>query len=392
MAKFLKTFRLVKVDEATHTVWGVAASEAVDSDQEICDYPAAKAAFQKWSDETLAKTSAAGQEPSLGNIRVMHQLQVGGKAIKIDYHDQDKEVWLGTEPASEDVWHLLKGGFLTGYSIGGDYDWKRPEGSYTRYAPIIGEVSYVDRPANPDASFAYVKSDGSTELRKFAKPGPEEVKLLDKLKKSETPLAKLSEADLERLEKSIEASLQKQHEQILAALEVAKGTNVKILSTDELQKASREELLKHIDELQKAHVPILDHLKQMHKSHLEHHADMHKAHTDHLNHHQELIDKCMKSVGHDGFKAESADELKKREEERKAEEARKAAAAGQNAELEALKKSVEEYSKRIEDLLKANDPTLRAKLTLVRRDGAEIKKTESDLMKNDEDTSKAVGY
>ena len=100
-------------------VWGIVASETPDSDQEICDYTTAKTEIKKWSDDQLAKTIAAGQDPSLGNMRVMHQLQIGGKAVKIQYMDDAKQVWVGSEPANEEVWHLLKGGYLTAHSLGG---------------------------------------------------------------------------------------------------------------------------------------------------------------------------------------------------------------------------------------------------------------------------------
>ena len=116
-----KYLPIVKVDEQAHVVWGLVTSETPDRDGEICDFEAAKAAFQKWADESFSKTTAAGQEPSLGNIRVMHQLQVGGKAIHIEFKDADKQIWLGTTPANDAVWGLLKGGFLTSYSQGGSW-------------------------------------------------------------------------------------------------------------------------------------------------------------------------------------------------------------------------------------------------------------------------------
>jgi hypothetical protein len=181
--RFLKFTSIIKVDEAAHTVWGIVTSETPDADQEICDYPTAKEEIKKWSDDQLAKTIAAGQDPSLGNMRVMHQLQIGGKAVKIQCNDEAKQIWVGSEPANDEVWHLLKGGFLTGHSIGGKYLWKRKEGEYTRYGPGFSEISYVDKGSNPDATFAYVKADGTTELRKFVKPGPEEKKILEKLAK-----------------------------------------------------------------------------------------------------------------------------------------------------------------------------------------------------------------
>ena len=186
-------------------VWGIVASETPDSDQEICDYTTAKTEIKKWSDDQLAKTIAAGQDPSLGNMRVMHQLQIGGKAVKIQYMDDAKQVWVGSEPANEEVWHLLKGGYLTAHSIGGKYLWKRKEGENTRYGPSLSEISYVDKGANPDASFSYVKADGTTELRKFASMGPEQKEILARLQKAS--VANLSDSDIERISKALTDSI-----------------------------------------------------------------------------------------------------------------------------------------------------------------------------------------
>jgi len=168
--------------------WGIVTSEVPDKENEICSYADAKKAYKKWSEDFLEKTTAAGQEPSMGNIRIMHGLQIGGKVIKLEFKDEEKQVWLGTQPATDEVWKLIKGGYITGLSHGGRYLWKKEVGEYTRYAPEISEVSYVDNPANPDASFAYVKADGSMELRKFAKGMPADPELAKLLKGSEPTL------------------------------------------------------------------------------------------------------------------------------------------------------------------------------------------------------------
>ena len=332
LEKLLKYFPLVKIDEATHTVWGVVTSETPDSDNEICDYPAAKAAIKAWSDETFAKTTAAGQDPSLGNMRVMHQLEVGGKAIKIEYKDDSKQVWVGSEPANDDVWHLLKGGFLTAHSIGGSYAWKRKDGDHVRYAPTIGEISYVDKGANPDASFSYVKADGSTELRKFAKPGPEEEKILAKLKESQ--LTKLSDDDIDRIAKAISTELGTDLEKLRALVSgvVAKTTPATgaDMKPEEIKKCaaalgiSEEEFKKQFvaaDALAKAKGGLAALHGHMETA-MEHHEAMHKAHGAMGSMHEKMathLGKCMKAckavMGDDEKESEKAlkalvDELK----------------------------------------------------------------------------------
>ena len=168
--EFNKFFPLVKVDEKNHMTWGIVTSETVDKDGEICSYEDAKKSYKEWSDDFVEKTTAAGQEPSMGNVRIMHKPEIGGKVIKLEFKDDEKQIWVGTQPVNDEVWDLIKGGYITGLSQGGRYLWKKQEGEYTRYAPKISEVSYVDNPALGEACFVYVKSDGSTEIRKFSSP------------------------------------------------------------------------------------------------------------------------------------------------------------------------------------------------------------------------------
>lgn len=174
-SKFVKNFRLVKVDEASHTAYGLATSEAVDSENEIADYEGSKEAFTKWSVDFMNRTQSAGQAVSLGNIRIQHNAgDVGGKATRIDFRDDTKEVYVESVPINDDVWNMLQGGFLTGYSIGGRVTKTKKEGKLLRYWFTLSELSYVDNPANPDATFTYVKANGSIELRKFRR-SPETV-------------------------------------------------------------------------------------------------------------------------------------------------------------------------------------------------------------------------
>ncbi len=376
-------------------VWGIVTSEAPDHDKEICDYPAAKAAIQKWSDDTLAKTTAAGQDPSLGNMRVMHQLQIGGKAIKIEYRDDSKQVWVGSEPADENVWHLLKGGFLTAHSIGGNYAWKKADGDYTRYAPTINEISYVDKGSNPEATFAYVKADGTTELRKFAKPGPEEEKLLAKLQASE--ITKLSDEDVDRIAKTLAVSLDTRLDKIselfdeIMSQRVSTGATMKPEDVTKCAKAlgiTEEEFKKQIGagEMQKAKglAALHEHLKSAH----EEHGAMSKAHDKMGTHIEKCMKACSSVMGSDEKESEKAmkalidelrpavtetPEVKKARED--AEEVARKAAAAKGAEGTFTKAEVETMIKASTEALEkkfAEQPAPDPKgLRLIPRDGVE---------------------
>lgn len=192
MNEFRKFHQFSKLEDSKDgppTIWGVATWEQPDSDNELCDYETAKPVYQAWSAKAFKRTSNAGQEPSLGNIRLQHGSEVGGKATKLEFDDKAKEIWLGSEPISDAVHDQLKKGMYTGYSQGGSYAWRACadcEGQMpmqqgynfcencgknvnVRYGlKRIAEVSYVDSPATGEG-FEHVKANGSTEILKFQK-------------------------------------------------------------------------------------------------------------------------------------------------------------------------------------------------------------------------------
>src|SRR5208282_3720906 len=177
-------------DPQTHTAYGIATCEKEDKEGELCDYIGAKKAYQEWAKEASESTLAAGQAVSLGNVRYMHKLIIGGKATKLKFDDDAKQIWLESTPApplskeDPDIWPLLEGGFLRGYSQGGKYTSRKCNdcrkdirGNFcehcnkqvvVRYIPSISEVSYVDNPCLKEAAFTLVKSDGSMEIKKFS--------------------------------------------------------------------------------------------------------------------------------------------------------------------------------------------------------------------------------
>lgn len=144
-----------KVDEEQRVVWGIATTEAVDSQGDIVDYEASKAAFSSW----------------LGNIREMHQPIAVGKAIDIQFDDDAKQVMIGAKISEsidgENAWIKVKEGILNGFSIGGNVNKVTKEVSkkdgvdvpVTRIVDYdLSETSLVDNPANPEAMFVMVKS------------------------------------------------------------------------------------------------------------------------------------------------------------------------------------------------------------------------------------------
>lgn len=188
--KLLKTFGgLIIVDKAdgTHSVEGVATSEAVDKDNEIADYAGTLKAIKSWSDDAVAKTTGNGQETSLGNIRLQHDGKIiAGKMTGYDPDDKAKKIAIKTQPLNSIYDDYVLPGMVTGFSIAGGYVSRNcneckaampGRGNFcpdckksvvTRYIPSIVEISYVDNACNPDATFTHVKANGGTELRKFS--------------------------------------------------------------------------------------------------------------------------------------------------------------------------------------------------------------------------------
>jgi hypothetical protein len=157
---------ITKVDVAKQLVYGTLTEEVPDKTGEILDYESAKPAFREWSDQF--REASGGK--SLGNVRAMHGSVAAGKLTDISFDDDNRRIEGVAKIVDDDEWQKVLEGVYTGFSIGGGYarrwpDTKNPE--LMRYTPILSEVSLVDNPAVPTATFEVIKQDGSTECRKF---------------------------------------------------------------------------------------------------------------------------------------------------------------------------------------------------------------------------------
>lgn len=166
--KHMKLFaQITKVDEAKREVWGRMAHETPDNAEEIFDYDSSKPHFEKWSGD-IAKTT---DSKSLGNVRAMHGNVAAGKVIAIDFDDTNKTIDIGTKCVDDNEWKKCLEGVYTGFSIGGKYlkKWEdAADKSLTRYTARPSEVSYVDKPCIPTATFFdIVKADGTTAKGAF---------------------------------------------------------------------------------------------------------------------------------------------------------------------------------------------------------------------------------
>lgn len=151
---------LQKVIEAKKEVWGIAAIEQPDSSGEILDYVKSKPHFWAWS----KRVQKASNGKSLGNVRDSHTSRAIGKVIKLLFDDAAKAIRVGVKVVDNEAWQKVIEGVFTGFSIGGRYGerWKDPlNKDYVRYEAIPIELSMVDLPCIPGATFEVIKADGS---------------------------------------------------------------------------------------------------------------------------------------------------------------------------------------------------------------------------------------
>ena len=154
---------IAKVDAAQRIVYGTAVDETPDRTKEVFDYETSKPLFQAWSSEFEKLTDGK----SLGNVRSMHGAVAAGKLNQIGFDDARKAIDVAAKIVDDAEWQKVQEGVYTGFSIGGKYAKKWRDGELTRYTAQPSEVSIVDYPCVPSATFSMIKADGTTELRKF---------------------------------------------------------------------------------------------------------------------------------------------------------------------------------------------------------------------------------
>lgn len=171
---------LTKVDAEQRLVYGTAVMEQLDKAGEVFDYLSSKPLFEKWSADTealsLTAVSFFGEGArSYGNLREMHGKAAAGKlAQPLVFDDVNKTIEVCGKVTDDGTWKKIQEGVLTGYSIGGNYAklWDDPmlkigDKAAKRYTAQPTELSLVDVPCVPGATFSFIKADGTTELRKF---------------------------------------------------------------------------------------------------------------------------------------------------------------------------------------------------------------------------------
>jgi hypothetical protein len=173
-APFRLNVAVTKVDKETRMVTGAATAEVVDKGGQIIDYATVKKFFQ---DKDLWP----------GNIREMHQPKAVGKAVSVEFDDDNKLVMLTSRVSkgAPETWEKVLDGTLSMYSIGGSGDIKveKADGKTVErvFMTQLAEVSLVDNGANPLSRFEIVKSvDGEIVGVQPAEPDELDAAVLDK--------------------------------------------------------------------------------------------------------------------------------------------------------------------------------------------------------------------
>lgn len=166
MEKISMFIPIMKVNAERREVWGFAAIEEVDNSDEILDYESSKPHFLDWSNR--AQKRSGGK--SLGNLRSMHQNIAAGKLIELRPDDVSKGFYVGAKIIDDGEWKKVEQGVYTGFSVGGSYlkrwqDFRNP--GKMRYTAKPTELSIVDSPCIPSATFEMVKADGMVEEVEF---------------------------------------------------------------------------------------------------------------------------------------------------------------------------------------------------------------------------------
>lgn len=103
----------------------------------------------------------------------MHGKIAAGKLTDISFDDDNKRIEVAAKIVDDDEWAKVREGVYSGFSQGGRdvKRWPDAETGLVRYTADPNEISLVDLPCLPDATFEVVKAGAFVEKRAFANMG-----------------------------------------------------------------------------------------------------------------------------------------------------------------------------------------------------------------------------
>jgi hypothetical protein len=134
-----------KIDGERREVYGYATTPTRDASGESVSLDAVRNALPEYL-----------RFPS---VREMHSPSAVGTGIeaRID----DRGLWFGAHISDDQAWRKVQQKTYRGFSVGGRVTKRDPRDPKHILGIELHEISLVDRPCNPDASFEVVKRDGS---------------------------------------------------------------------------------------------------------------------------------------------------------------------------------------------------------------------------------------
>jgi hypothetical protein len=148
---------IMRVDQERRMIEGQATVEDLDKYETVFSYEASKRAFEAWE----------------GNIREMHGNVAVGRALEVEFDDDNKLIVVRCfiSKGAEPTWQKILDGTLRGFSVGAKAPksaWKTIERNGKAYPFLtsysLAELSVVDNPATPGCNFAIMRADGYTDV------------------------------------------------------------------------------------------------------------------------------------------------------------------------------------------------------------------------------------
>lgn len=153
-----------KDDQGFLIVCGHASTEALDSQGEVVKREAIEAALPDFM--------------KFGNIREMHQPSAVGKAVVASM--DDKGLYIEAKIVDPVAALKCEEGVYGGFSIGGKCTGRDPLAKNTITGLRLTEISVVDRPANPEATFTLFKLDDELGAEEEAAAEPPVAPVVEK--------------------------------------------------------------------------------------------------------------------------------------------------------------------------------------------------------------------
>jgi len=155
-----------KTDDEKQMVYGYASVEEPDFSGEIMDFETTLPYAMAWSEDAYKRTGGL----SRGNLRGQHNEKIAAGVLTEFSADKTKRAFpIAAHVVDKQEWIKVKTGTYSGLSWGGKYVNRWHDGNYIRYTAKPIELSLVDAPCVPSATFQMVKG-GNVLIKSWSQP------------------------------------------------------------------------------------------------------------------------------------------------------------------------------------------------------------------------------